>query len=142
MRDGTQWRPFIHVKDVAEAYIKVIQSPQEKINGELFNVGSDNQNYQILPLAKEVAHAINIPFKKKWYGDPDIRSYKISFKKIKETLGYKTRYTVADGAQEIYSNLKKGTLTDSLKTRTVEWYKHLLESKRTIDSVVIKNMVL
>ncbi|MDE1828863.1 MAG: SDR family oxidoreductase [Thaumarchaeota archaeon] len=142
MRDGTQWRPFIHVKDVAESYVKVIQSPKDKVNGELFNVGSDGQNYQILPLAREVAHAIKIPFKKKWYGDPDTRSYKISFKKIKEVLGYKTRYTVEDGAREIYANLKKGTLTDSVKTRTVEWYKHLLESKRTVDSIVIKNTLL
>lgn len=142
MRDGTQWRPFIHVKDVAEAYIKVIQSPQEKINGELFNVGSDGQNYQILPLAKEVAHAIKIPLKKKWYGDPDTRSYKISFNKIKNTLGYQTKYTVAEGAKEIYENLKRGTLTDSLKTKTVEWYKHLIESKKTIDSIMIKNTVL
>lgn len=142
MRDGKQWRPFIHVKDVAESYVKVIQSPKDKINGELFNVGSDSQNYQILPLAREVAHAIKIPFKKKWYGDPDTRSYKISFKKIKNTLGYKTKYTVEDGAKEIYANLKKGILTESLKTKTVEWYKHLLESKKAIDSIVIKNKVL
>jgi nucleoside-diphosphate-sugar epimerase len=142
MRDGTQWRPFIHVKDVAESYMRVIQSPQDKINGELFNVGSDDQNYQILPLAKEVARSIKIPFKKKWYGDPDTRSYKISFKKIKDTLGYKTKFTVADGAREIYSKLHKGTLTDSIKTKTVEWYKHLLESKQTVDSIMIKNTVL
>ena len=142
MRDGKQWRPFIHVKDVAEAYVKIIQSPKEKINGELFNVGSDEQNYQILPLAKEVASAMKIPFKKKWYGDPDTRSYKISFKKIKEIIGYKTKYTVADGAREIYAALQKGTLTDSIKTKTVEWYKHLLESKKTMDSIVIKNKFL
>lgn len=142
MRNGKQWRPFLHVKDVAEAYLKVIQSPREKINGELFNVGSDTQNYQILPLAREVAHAIKIPFKKKWYGDPDTRSYKISFKKIKDKLEYKTTYTVEDGAREIYFRLQKGTLSDSLKTKTVEWYKHLIESKRTIDSIVVKNTVL
>lgn len=142
MRDGTQWRPFIHVKDVAESYVKVIQSPSDKINGELFNVGSDEQNYQILSLAKDVAHAIKIPFKKKWYGDPDHRSYKISFKKIRDTLGYRTKYTVDAGAKEIYAALKKGTLTDSPKTRTVEWYKHLLESKKIADSIVIKNVVL
>lgn len=142
MRDGTQWRPFIHIKDVAEAYVKVIQSPEDKINGELFNVGSDQQNYQILPLAKEVARSIKIPFKKKWYGDPDSRSYKISFKKIKETLAYKTKFTVGDGAKEIYSALRKGTLTDSIKTKTVEWYKYLIESKKITDSVIIKNSVL
>ncbi|OLB91170.1 MAG: NAD-dependent dehydratase [Thaumarchaeota archaeon 13_1_40CM_38_12] len=142
MRDGTQWRPFIHVKDVAGAYVKVIKSPADKINGEIFNVGSDEQNYQILPLAKEVAKSIKISFKKKWYGDPDSRSYKISFKKIKDTLGYKTKFTVGDGSREIYSALQIGTLTDSIKTKTVEWYKYLLESKKIVESIVIKNTIL
>ena len=142
MRNGKQWRPFIHVKDVAEAYVSVIKAPVEKINGEIFNVGSDEQNYQIISLAKEVAKAIDIPFKKQWYGDPDSRSYRISFKKIKDVLKYTTKHTVSDGAREIYTALKKGKTTDSLKTKTVEWYKYLIESKNVLDSITIKNQVL
>jgi len=142
MRNGKQWRPFIHIKDVADSYVKVIQSPKDKINGEIFNVGSDSQNFQILPLAKEVAKAIKVPFKKKWYGDPDSRSYKISFKKIKKTLGYETKFSIADGAREIYLSLQNGILTDSIKTKTVEWYKHLIESKKIIDSIAIRNKIL
>jgi len=141
MRDGKQWRPFIHVKDAAEAYLETIKAPKEKINGEIFNVGSEAQNYQILPLAMEAAKAMKIPFKKKWYGDPDSRSYKISFKKINDVIGYKTRFTVSDGAKEIYSALKQKKVTDSIKTQTVEWYKYLLEAKKTSDSVVINNKV-
>jgi nucleoside-diphosphate-sugar epimerase len=142
MRDGKQWRPFIHVKDVAEAYVTVIKAPKEKINGEMFNVGSDDQNYQILPLAKEVAKAMGIPFKKNWYGDPDSRSYKISFEKIHDTLDYKTKYSVSDGARETYLALKNNKVTDSLKTKTVEWYKYLLDAKKISDSVVINGKVL
>jgi len=142
MRNGKQWRPFIHLNDVAEAYLKVMKSPKDKINGEIFNVGSEKQNFQILPLAKEIAKAIKIPFKKKWYGDPDSRSYQISFKKIKDTIGYKTKYSVSDGAKEVYLALKKGQVTDSKKTLTVEWYKHLLESKDLFDSIKIKNKIL
>lgn len=142
MRDGKQWRPFIHIKDVAEAYVKVIQSSHDDINGEIFNVGSDEQNYQILPLAKEIASVIKIPFRKKWYGDPDDRSYKISFKKIKNKLDYKTKYTIEYGTNEVYSALKKGQITDSIQTKTVEWYKYLLESKRIVDSTMIRNKML
>lgn len=142
MRDGKQWRPFIHLKDVAEAYVKVIHSPIDKINGEIFNVGSDNQNYQVLSLAKEIAKAIKIPFKKKWYGDPDSRSYKISFRKISDMLGYKTKYTISYGAKEVYSSLQNGTVTDSMQTKTVEWYKHLLDSKNMVDSVALKGRIL
>jgi len=142
MRDGKQWRPFIHIKDVAEAYIKVIKAPSSKINGEIFNVGSERQNYQILQLAKEVAKAIGIPFKKQWYGDPDSRSYRISFKKFNDALGYDTKNTVADGTKEIYKALRNGKTVDSIKTKTVEWYKYLAESKNILDSITIKNRVL
>jgi len=142
MRDGTQWRPFIDVKDVAQAYVTVINAPKEKVNGEIFNVGSNNQNYQILQLAKEIARAINIPFKKQWYGDPDSRSYQISFKKIKDTLGYKTKFSVANSAKEIYNALKSGKTTDSIKTKTVEWYKYLLDAQKITNSVVLNNKIL
>ncbi len=129
-------------KDVAEAYIIIIKAPKEKINGEIFNVGSDNQNYQILQLAKEVAKAMKISFKKKWYGDPDSRSYQISFKKIHQTLGYKTKYSVSDGAREIFDALKQGKTTDSIQTKTVEWYKYLLDAQKITDSVTINGRVL
>jgi len=142
MKDGKQWRPFIHIKDVVEAYVQILKAPKDKINGEIFNVGSNDGNYQILPLAKEVANAIKVPFKKEWYGDPDLRSYRINFKKIQEKIGYKTKYKVSDGAKEIYSSLQKGKVTDSLKTNTVEWYKYLIQSKKILDSVVIKNKIL
>jgi nucleoside-diphosphate-sugar epimerase len=142
MRDGKQWRPFIHLKDVAEAYVTVIKAPSEKINGETFNVGSDKQNYQILALAKEVAKAMKIQFKKRWYGDPDSRSYQISFKKIHDILGYKTKWTVADGTNEIYDALQKGKTTDSIQTKTVEWYKYLLDAKKITESIQINGRIL
>jgi len=137
MRDGKQWRPFIHIKDVAEVYLAITNASKDKINGEIFNVGSDEQNYQILALAKEVSKSINIPFKKQWYGDPDLRTYKISFKKIKNQIKFKSKFSIKDGAQEIYSALEREKVKDSLKTKTVEWYKYLLRSKDVIDSVVI-----
>ena len=141
MRNGKQWRPFIHVKDVANAYVKVIKSQKDKVNGKIFNVGSNAQNYQILPLAKEVARSIGMPFRKEWYGDPDSRSYRISFKKVEEELGFKIKYPISYGDKEVYSALKKGIITDSIKTKTVEWYKYLLESKDVLDSVIKKNKV-
>ena len=136
MRNGKQWRPFIHIKDVAEAYVQIIKAEPQKINGQIFNVGSDTQNYQILSLAKEVASSLSTPFKKKWYGDTDVRSYKISFEKINRVLGYKTKYSVEDASKEIIIKLKKGKIKEDIKTKTVEWYKFLLESKEILDNIV------
>ena len=47
MRDGTQWRPFVHVKDTSRAFITVLEAEPELVNGQIFNVGSDEQNIQI-----------------------------------------------------------------------------------------------
>ena len=142
MRDGKQWRPFIHVKDVAEAYVTTIKAPKEKINGEIFNVGDNLLNYQILSLAKEVSKSIKISFKKNWYGDPDSRSYRINFKKINDVLEYKTKFSISDGAIEIFNALKNGNTTDSIQTKTVEWYKYLIDAKNISDSVSLNDKVL
>ena len=82
MRDGNQWRPFVHVRDTSNAFLKVLESKVELVNGETFNVGNNNQNVQILPLAEMVAKGADIPFEFEWYGDPDHRSYQVSFDKI------------------------------------------------------------
>lgn len=127
LRNGTQWRPFVHVKDASIAIILALEAPKEKVNGEIFNVGSDEQNYQIFELAKRIAHALNIPFEFEWYGHPDHRSYKVSFKKIRKVLNFKPKYNVEKGAIEIWEALKTGKVDpDDPRTITVEWYKHLL----------------
>lgn len=128
LRDGTQWRPFVHVRDTSSAMIKVLEASQDKVNREIFNVGSDEQNYQIFDLAKRVAEAIGIPFEYEWYGLPDHRSYRVGFKKIKEKLGFEPQYNAEKGAVEIWGALKSGKVDpDDPRTITVEWYKHLLK---------------
>jgi len=143
MRDGTQWRPFIHIKDVARAYTLIIESDPELINGEIFNVGSDEQNIQIFNLAKMVAEACNQEFKYEWYGSPDNRSYRVSFKKIREKLGFKAKYTIADGAREIWQAISDGKLNpDDPKTITVNWYKHLIEMQKIIKEIEVNGQIL
>jgi len=142
MRDGTQWRPFIHVKDAARAFITSLESPPEKVNGQVFNVGSDEQNYQIHPLAESIGKSVGVPFEIEWYGSPDKRSYKVSFNKVRSILGFTPNYTAREGAVEVFNALKDGRVTDSLKTKTVDWYKHLLEANAIAKEVSLKGTVL
>lgn len=142
MRDGKQWRPVIHVKDVARAYSLVISSTFERVNGQIFNVGSDKQNYQIHELAKEVGDSTKKDCEIEWYGSPDNRSYKVSFEKFRNGLGYETKYTPSEAAFEIYQALKNGDVTDSTKTFTVDWYRHLLESYTELNNIVMRNCIL
>jgi len=143
MRDGTQWRPFVHVKDTSKAFIMTMEADKELVNGQIFNVGSNDQNYQIFQLAKLIAESIGIPFKYEWYGSPDHRSYRVNFDKIYKTLKFTPDYTPREGAREIYSALKDGTLDpNDMRTITVKWYKHLLHMHDFLKEIELNGRLL
>ena len=82
-------------------------------------------------------------FKYEWYGDPDKRSFKVSFNKIRKVLGYETKHSIAEGAKEIWQKLSEGTLDPKdPRTITVKWYKHLIEMHKFIKDVEINNKIL
>ncbi len=143
MRDGKQWRPFVNVKDTSNVFVKVLEAESELVNGQVFNVGSDEQNVQIFDLAKLVAESCNLPFKYEWYGSPDTRSYRVSFSKIKETLDFKPQTTIRKGAKNVFDALKEGRLNpDDPRTITVKWYKHLLEMQQFLKDMEINGVIL
>lgn len=142
MRDGTQWRPFIHIKDAATAYELILDQATDVINGQIFNVGFDEQNYQILPLSEIIAKSVNLDYETEWYGSNDFRSYKVSFRKFKEMVNFKAAYTPREGALEVYEALRNGKLKETPKTKTLEWYKHLIESYELISEVTLRNTLL
>jgi len=143
MRDGKQWRPFVNVNDTSNAFIKVLEAEPELVNGQVFNVGSDEQNVQIFDLAKLVAESIDIPFNYEWYGDPDTRSYRVSFSKIKDTLHFMPQITIRQGARNVFDALKDGRLNpDDPRTITVKWYKHLLEMQQFLKDTEIDGILL
>ena len=124
--DGTQCRPIVHVKDVSNAIIKVIKAEKEKVSGEIFNVGSNEQNYTMLELA-DLIGSIRPGYKKEFYGEVDKRSYRVNFDKITETLNFKVKYTPQDGAREIFQALDNGTLIPEDRHYTIKWWKKLSE---------------
>jgi nucleoside-diphosphate-sugar epimerase len=127
LRDGRQWRPFIHVRDTARAFVRAMEAPSEHVKGQIFNIGADDQNVQILPLAERVARAVGREAGVEWYGQPDHRSYQVSFRKCRDVLGLVPEWTPERGAREIMSALEDGRVTDGPRTMTVAWYKALLE---------------
>jgi nucleoside-diphosphate-sugar epimerase len=133
LRDGTQWRPFVHVHDTAKAMLRMLEADTRLISGQIFNVGSNDQNVQIMPLAQTVAEAIGVPFAFAWYGDPDHLSYRVSFDKIQRVVQYSPCHRPADGAREVYDALRAGKVDpDDPRTITVRWYRHLAESASVV----------
>ncbi|MDY7041257.1 MAG: NAD-dependent epimerase/dehydratase family protein, partial [Chloroflexota bacterium] len=108
---GRQWRPLVHVKDVAEAIVITLQAPLCNVRGQVFNVGSNEQNYQIADLGLMVKEAIPTA---RIITQPreDNRNYQVRFDKIRNVLNFQPRYTVRDGIQEIIDAFATGKITD------------------------------
>lgn len=100
--DGSPWRPLVHVRDICGAMIAAMEAEAVVVSGEAFNVGSDDQNYQIREIAEIVA--AEFPGCKLTLGkpDPDNRSYRVSFDKIRERLPeFRCQWDARRGANEL-----------------------------------------
>jgi len=109
---GAQWRPLVHVADAARAYVICIDAPVEKVGGQVFNVGSNEQNYQIEHLAEQVQSVFREIDVETVPQSPDLRDYFVSFDKIVNTLGYQVNHSVTDGIHEIRTALADGTISN------------------------------
>ena len=115
---GSQKRPNIHVDDIAELYVKLLEIPSELIAGEIFNAAY--QNHTISELAEMVKKIVEqempekVPIKIITTTSNDLRSYHVSSRKIKEKLGYIPRRSVEDAIRDLCHAFKAGKLPNSM----------------------------
>lgn len=103
--DGTAWRPFIHVEDMARAFLAVLEAPREAVHKEAFNVGRPEENYRIRDIAEIVADVVpnsHVEFAED--AEPDKRCYRVDSRKIARVLpAYQPQWTVRKGVEELYA---------------------------------------
>lgn len=117
---GKQQRPNIHIDDVANLYVKMLEYPKEKIAGQIFNAGFDNLS--VMEMAKLVKSVVekNFPDRKKEKikievtPSNDLRSYRVSSKKINRLLGWKPKKTVEDAIVDLVKAFKEDKIHQSL----------------------------
>ena len=125
--DGLQWRPFVHVRDTSRAFREVLKADYKQVEGQVFNVGSQDQNFQILGLAKIISSALgDVPIEHRMENADD-RSYNVDFQKIEHDLGFRPEYTPEKAAQEIYSALESRELVEDPSWDTIDHYIALLK---------------
>lgn len=111
--DGSPWRPIVHIKDVCQAFIAVLEAPLELIHNKAFNVGITRDNLQIRDIAKIVSQIVpncQIEFAKN--ASPDKRCYKINCDRLPQTLAaFRPDQTIQGGAKELYKAYKKNSVT-------------------------------
>ncbi len=120
---GKQWRPLLHVSDIAEAICLVLKSPFSKVANEIFNVGANSENYRVSELGaliKEMVPDVKI---KTINNTHDKRSYKVDFDKIEKKLHFKPKKNVKDGIVEIKNAIKDGKIVNLERK---EYYNHLV----------------
>ena len=132
---GQQWRPLVHVRDVARAFLLVMEAPTEKVAGEAFNVGSTDQNYQIYRIAQMVRDVVPHTQLEVVPDDPDKRSYNVSFDKIHNVLGFRAETSPYEGIVEVKQALEQGRVDDSIRTKTVHYYRYLLDAQKVLQEV-------
>jgi len=101
--DGTPWRPLVHVLDICQAVASVLEAPQDAVHNEIFNVGHEEDNYQVREIAQIVADVY--PGCELSFGESgaDNRSYRVSFAKIHEQLhGFHCAWNARKGAQQLH----------------------------------------
>lgn len=106
------WRPYCHVEDLARSVSLVLESPEEKVRANVFNVGSTQENYSKGMIIEEVCKVVPNVTVKFVESTEDPRDYRVNFDKIKKELGYTITKTVPDGIREIYRLIKSGIVTD------------------------------
>ena len=104
------WRPLIHVEDMANACISILNAPSKLVSGEIYNVGSDNENYTKKQLAEITKRSIPDTKIEINESKDDPRNYKVSFEKIKNKLKFQVTKSVENSVIEIIREIKSGNL--------------------------------
>jgi nucleoside-diphosphate-sugar epimerase len=109
---GSQWRPFVHVDDAALAVFKVLEAPLSQVRNQVYNVGSNEQNFTISQIG-ELVHSL-VPAAKliNMGSDSDVRNYRVNFEKISRELGFKPRWSVAEGIGQVVEAIEGGQVAD------------------------------
>ncbi|KAA0023868.1 NAD-dependent epimerase/dehydratase family protein [Antrihabitans cavernicola] len=112
MSDGTPWRPLVHGRDIASAFIAAMAAPMDAVSCEAYNVGSEENNFTVAQIAESVVDAV--PGSKLLItgeSGPDPRSYRVDFSAIRKALGYQAQWSIPDGAVELYKEYTAAGLT-------------------------------
>jgi nucleoside-diphosphate-sugar epimerase len=110
--NGRNWRPLLHVRDAARAFVACLEAEAGAVSGQVFNTGSNALNLQIKDLGDMVASLIPGTKVVRVENKADRRTYRVSFDKIKHTLGFVCRETVASGVHEINRAITGGEIAD------------------------------
>jgi len=109
MSDGSPWRPLVHCRDIARAFVVFAEAPRDRIHNQAVNIGANDQNYQV----RDVGDAVQrlVPEAKIVYtGEvgPDPRNYRVKFDKLRKLFpDFRLEYNLSSGLEELLSKYRQ-----------------------------------
>jgi nucleoside-diphosphate-sugar epimerase len=113
LSDGTPWRPLVHARDIATAFLTALEAPVDKVYCAAYNVGSEANNLTVAEIAQSVVDVVpgsKLLITGETGADP--RSYRVDFSKFRNALGYEAAWSIPDGAAELYKEYTAAGLTE------------------------------
>ncbi len=115
---GEQKRPNLHIDDVVDVYLMLLELPDDLVRGEIFNAAYQNHTIrELAEIARRVVEAEmphRAPIRIETTPSNDLRSYHVSSRKIKEKLGYVPKRTIEDAVRDLCAAFRAGKLPNSL----------------------------
>ncbi|WP_216908520.1 NAD-dependent epimerase/dehydratase family protein [Nocardia noduli] len=112
LSDGTPWRPLVHAEDIARAFAVCLEAPTAAIHCRAYNIGTETNNLTVAEIADAVAAVVpgaKVLITGESGADP--RSYRVDFAAARRELGFEARWSVAAGAEELYTEYRDRGLT-------------------------------
>lgn len=109
---GSQMRPNIHINDMVDAYLHLLNSPYDRVDGGVYNVGY--QNLAVMEIAQLVRDTISADVDIEVTPTDDNRSYHVSSELMKNELGFVPRCTVEDAIRSLKTAFDRGLVSNSM----------------------------
>lgn len=110
---GSQYRPNIHIEDVTDLYVQLLQLPDEQVAGRIWNAGYENHTVQaIAETVRDVVGQDDVTIATE--PTDDLRSYRISSEKIRRDIGFFPKHSIADAVRDLKSAFDAGKIPDSM----------------------------
>jgi nucleoside-diphosphate-sugar epimerase len=107
-------RSFIHIKDILDGILLALVAKKHQIRGEIFNLGDESGNFtkdEIVDAIRDQLSDFEVTYKDLYF-DEDMRNIRVSFAKVRDELGFKSKRTLRDGIAEIHQLLQSGLIED------------------------------
>lgn len=108
MSDGSPWRPLIHCRDIASAFVACMIAPGGHIHNKAINIGANSENYQVRDIGDMVRRLVpgaTITYTGEVGADP--RNYRVKFDLLSSLLpDYRLEYSLATGMEELHRKLR------------------------------------